>query len=68
VILYVLNKGLFDPIPMHDMGKFERALRSFFTHRENKLLLSIDKEERLSESTIRIRTVPYLLSTIIGKN
>jgi F-type H+/Na+-transporting ATPase subunit alpha len=52
VILYVLNQGLFDPIPMHDMGKFERALRSFFTHRENKLLLSIDKEERLSESTI----------------
>lgn len=52
VTLCALNLGLFDSIPMYDMTSYERALRSFFTQRENKLLLNIDKEETLSESTI----------------
>lgn len=53
VILYALNKGYFDPIPVELIGNYEQELRSFFSHRENKLLLNIHKESHLTESIIQ---------------
>ena len=52
VILYALNKGFFDAIPPEQIGDYEQELRSFFTHRESKLLINIDKESHMTESNI----------------
>jgi F-type H+/Na+-transporting ATPase subunit alpha len=50
VVLYALNKGFFNPIPLEQIGNYEQELRSFFTHRENKLLININKESRMTEA------------------
>ena len=52
VILYALNQGFFDAIPPEQIGDYEQELRSFFTHRESKLLINIDKESHMTESNI----------------
>lgn len=50
IVLFALNKGFFDQVPINEVGNYEQALRSFFVHRENKLLIAIEKEENLTES------------------
>jgi F-type H+/Na+-transporting ATPase subunit alpha len=50
VVLFALNKGYLDQIPLEQLGQFEQALRSFFRKRENKLLINIDNEARLTEA------------------
>jgi F-type H+/Na+-transporting ATPase subunit alpha len=50
VVLYALNKGYLDHIPLEQFGEYERALVSFFRKRENKLLINIDNEARLTEA------------------
>jgi F-type H+/Na+-transporting ATPase subunit alpha len=50
VVLFALNKGYLDQIPLEQLQQYERALRSFFSKRENKLLINIDNEALLSEA------------------
>jgi F-type H+-transporting ATPase subunit alpha len=50
VILFALNKGYFDQIPIHQIGEYEQALRSYFNQRESKLLNHLEQEARLTES------------------
>lgn len=50
ILLFALNKGLFDPISIEDVVKYEQSLREFFIHRENKLLINIEKVSDLTES------------------
>jgi F-type H+-transporting ATPase subunit alpha len=50
VVLYALNAGHFDQVPIDDVENYENSLIDFFLHRENKLLIDIRKETHLSES------------------
>ena len=50
VVLYALNAGHFDQVPINDVENYENSLIDFFLHRENKLLIDIRKETHLSES------------------
>jgi F-type H+/Na+-transporting ATPase subunit alpha len=50
VVLYALNKGYLDQIPLEQLQQYEQTLRSFFRKRENKLLINIDNEARLTEA------------------
>ncbi len=50
VILYALNHGYMDKIPLEQLRAYEQDLGSFFTHRENKLLIEIENEARLTRS------------------
>ena len=50
VILFALNKGYLDQIPIHQIGEYEQALRSYFNQRESKLLNHLEQEARLTES------------------
>jgi F-type H+-transporting ATPase subunit alpha len=50
VILYALNNGYMDKTPIEQLRTYEQELRAFFTHRENKLLIEIEKEARLTNS------------------
>jgi F-type H+/Na+-transporting ATPase subunit alpha len=50
VILFALNKGYLDQIPINQIGEYEQSLRSFFNQRESKLLNHLEQEARLTES------------------
>ena len=50
VILFALNKGYLDQIPINKIGEYEQALRSYFNQRESKLLNHLEQEARLTES------------------
>lgn len=50
LILFALNRGYLDQIPLDEIGEFEQSLRSYFSQKEKKLLNHIDKEARLTES------------------
>jgi F-type H+/Na+-transporting ATPase subunit alpha len=50
VILYSLNRGFMDQIPISQIESYESALQEFFTTKETKLLSSIEKEAALTES------------------
>jgi len=50
IILFALNKGYFDQVPINQVVKYEQSLREFFTHRENKLLINIEKSVGLTEA------------------
>ena len=50
VVLYALNTGHFDQVPINDVENYENSLIDFFLHRENKLLIDIRKETHLNES------------------
>lgn len=50
VVLFALNKGYLDQIPIEQLGQFEQDLRSHFAKHENKLLINIDKEALLNEA------------------
>lgn len=49
ILLYALNKGILDQVPITEVGKYELALKEFFQHRENKLMINIEKETNLTE-------------------
>jgi len=49
VVIYALNKGYMDQVPLEELGKYEEQLRTYFTHKENLLLLDIEKEARLTD-------------------
>jgi F-type H+-transporting ATPase subunit alpha len=49
VVLYALNNGYMDQVPLEELGKYESQLRTYFTHKENKMLLDIEKEARLTD-------------------
>jgi F-type H+/Na+-transporting ATPase subunit alpha len=50
VILFALNKGYLDQIPINQIGEYEQSLRSYFNQRESKLLNHLEQEARLTES------------------
>lgn len=50
VMLYALNKGYFDHIPIDEVVTYEQALREFFNLRDYKLLINIEKELDLTEA------------------
>jgi F-type H+-transporting ATPase subunit alpha len=52
VVLYALNKGYFDQISSDEAQEYEEALRDHFIHRENKLIIDIDREFDLTETII----------------
>jgi F-type H+-transporting ATPase subunit alpha len=49
VMLYALNKGYFDHIPIDEVVTYEQSLREFFNLRDYKLLINIEKELELTE-------------------
>jgi F-type H+-transporting ATPase subunit alpha len=50
VVLFALNQGFLDQIPIHQIKQYEQDLRMHFMQRENKLLNHIDKTASLTES------------------
>jgi F-type H+-transporting ATPase subunit alpha len=50
VMLYALNKGYFDHIPIDEVVTYEQSLREFFNLRDYKLLINIEKELDLTEA------------------
>lgn len=52
VILYALNNGYFDLIPIGEVVTYEKSLREYFNHRENKLLISIEDEQDLTDAIV----------------
>jgi F-type H+-transporting ATPase subunit alpha len=52
IVLYALNKGYLDQVHIEEIVKYEQSLREFFIHRENKLMINIEKEVDLTEEII----------------
>ncbi len=50
VVLYALNKGYLDQVPLEHIRDFEQEIRTYFSKREKKLLNHIEQETRLTES------------------
>lgn len=50
VILFALNRGYLDDIPVSQIESFEESLRDYFSLQEHKLLNDINKEARLSDT------------------
>jgi F0F1-type ATP synthase alpha subunit len=42
-----------DQVPIDEVVKYEQSLREFFIHRENKLLINIEKEADLTDSMLK---------------
>jgi len=50
VILYALNKGFMDEIPVSDVMEYETLLKDYVKHKEPKLLSDIKKEGQITDS------------------
>jgi F-type H+/Na+-transporting ATPase subunit alpha len=50
VILFALNQGFLEKIPLDQINEYEQALRSHFLQSEKKLLNHIDAEEHLTKN------------------
>jgi len=53
VVLYALNKGSLDPIPLWQISSYEQELIEYITSHENKLLSDIDKEGQLTDAIVK---------------
>jgi F0F1-type ATP synthase alpha subunit len=53
VVLYALNKGSLDPIPLWQISSYEQELVEYITSHENKLLSDIDKEGQLTDAILK---------------
>lgn len=52
IILFTLNTGLMDAIPLEELSTFEQELVDYLTKKEKRLLTNIDKEGQLTEAII----------------
>lgn len=49
VVLYALNTGVLDPIPLWQISEYEQELVEYVTSHENKLVNEIEKEGQLTD-------------------
>ncbi|MEA3327230.1 MAG: F0F1 ATP synthase subunit alpha [Chloroflexota bacterium] len=52
VVLYALNRGFFEEVPISQMSIYEQSLRNDFSRKETKLLSEIEKEVNLTTQII----------------